>query len=65
MLATTPCSAHALAQARPTMSYIPLVILYSHVKKIQYVQRKHSKRKHTANAGNAANAANTPNTANA
>jgi len=24
--ATAPCSAHALAQARPTMSYIPLVL---------------------------------------
>ena len=25
--ATAPCSAHALTQARPTMSYIPLVIV--------------------------------------
>ena len=24
---TAPCSAHALTQARPTMSYIPLVTL--------------------------------------
>jgi len=25
IMVTAPCSAHALAQARPTMSYIPLV----------------------------------------
>ena len=30
VLATAPCSVHALAQAHPTMSYIPLLICHLH-----------------------------------
>ena len=40
MMVTSPCSAYALAQARPTMSYIPLVYLNSQVSTKVYL--KHS-----------------------